>query len=238
MEGEDSEPTTYKEAATTNDSSQNTDEFDSLDQFSVEEQNTSEDESDSNSEPEPSDPVATRELNTRNSKDNSLQQPQPITELQKTFIIKQLTTVRKYNQAKPFRFPVDPVRLKIPDYPDIIRKPMDLHTMAQKLKKDMYSSLPTLVADFDQIVYNCAIYNGEDNEITVAARNMREIFDRSMIDLPPPDPAPVRTKSSSPRTRAMEAEKKMSRFSNWTAGRSHTRAARAMRLLNRSKQLS
>ncbi len=85
---------------------------------------------------------------------------------------------------------------------------MNLHTMAQKLKKDMYSSLSTLVADFDQIVYNCVIYNGEDDEITVATRNMREIFDRSMIDLPPADSAPVRTKSSSPRTRAMKAEKR------------------------------
>ena len=35
--------------------------------------------------------------------------------------------------AIPFRLPVDPLVLNIPDYFDIIKHPMDLQTIAQKL---------------------------------------------------------------------------------------------------------
>jgi hypothetical protein len=44
-----------------------------------------------------------------------------------------INTVFKYNQAWIFHEPVDPIKLGIPDYYDIIKNPMDLGTIKTKL---------------------------------------------------------------------------------------------------------
>ena len=43
--------------------------------------------------------------------------------------------------------PVDPVVLKIPQYFSIIKNPMDLATITQKLEQNKYKSLETFQAD-------------------------------------------------------------------------------------------
>lgn len=110
--------------------------------------------------------------------------------------------------------------------------------MVQKVRNDMYPSVSFLVADFNQIVLNSIFYNGEDNEITKSARNMQEVFNNSMIDFPPPEPAPVGTETTSPRARARKAEERPSIFPNRTAGWRQTRTTRAMRRQNRWIQYS
>jgi Bromodomain. len=42
----------------------------------------------------------------------------------------------------PFLEPVDPVALGIPDYPDVIKRPMDLSTMTRKLSEGAYGRIP------------------------------------------------------------------------------------------------
>ena len=43
--------------------------------------------------------------------------------------------IRLEPESLPFRAPVDPIALGIPDYLDIIKKPMDLGTIEKKLRK-------------------------------------------------------------------------------------------------------
>jgi len=57
--------------------------------------------------------------------------------------------------AWPFNKPVDPVELKIPDYFDIIRKPMDLGTVKKKLLAGEYSGAQEMLEDVELVWSNC-----------------------------------------------------------------------------------
>jgi hypothetical protein len=46
----------------------------------------------------------------------------------------------KYKEADPFRQPVDVEGLGIPDYVDIIKKPMDLKTVREKVREAVLPS--------------------------------------------------------------------------------------------------
>jgi hypothetical protein len=58
-----------------------------------------------------------------------------------------------------FHEPVDPIKLGIEDYFDIIKKPMDFGTIKKKLNNNAYKAGADLVSDFEQVFYNCKMYN-------------------------------------------------------------------------------
>ena len=59
-----------------------------------------------------------------------------------------LTPLKKmHNEVYFFMHPVDYVRLGIPDYPHIVKKPMDLGTVERRLQKGEYLSVDDFVAD-------------------------------------------------------------------------------------------
>ncbi|KAK0934794.1 transcription initiation at TATA-containing promoter protein [Friedmanniomyces endolithicus] len=64
-----------------------------------------------------------------------------------------------------FLMPVDPVALNIPHYHQIIKKPMDLSTMAQKLKQGQYGRATEFEADFKLMVENCLAFNPAPNVV-------------------------------------------------------------------------
>jgi hypothetical protein len=45
--------------------------------------------------------------------------------------------------------PVDPIALGIPEYPNVIKVPMDLFTLAQNLEEGKYSRIPPPTSRFD-----------------------------------------------------------------------------------------
>ena len=49
---------------------------------------------------------------------------------------------------------------QVTDYLSVITEPMDLSTMARKVREHEYTSLRELVADFDLMIQNCLTYNG------------------------------------------------------------------------------
>jgi hypothetical protein len=55
--------------------------------------------------------------------------------------------------------PVDWKGLGLPDYPAIVKNPMDLSTVKSKLLKGDYSSFDDLFADLQLIWDNCKLYN-------------------------------------------------------------------------------
>ncbi|KAM7208182.1 Bromodomain-containing factor 1 [Naviculisporaceae sp. PSN 640] len=94
-----------------------------------------------------------------------------------------LTEIRKskyFDVNGPFMQPVDPVALNIPSYHKIIKKPMDLGTMDQKLKAGEYLSLKEFDKDFDLIVKNCKTFNGEDHVITHVAYKLQDLYKAEM----------------------------------------------------------
>lgn len=51
-----------------------------------------------------------------------------------------LKVLKQLPQAAPFLQPVDPVLMRIPDYPEIVKHPMDLGTIDKKLTDGQYAS--------------------------------------------------------------------------------------------------
>merc|ERR1712079_308551 len=53
----------------------------------------------------------------------------------------------KHHHAWPFHFPVDTVKLGLPDYFEIIKKPMDLGTIRKRLDNNYYWEAQECVQD-------------------------------------------------------------------------------------------
>lgn len=86
-----------------------------------------------------------------------------------------LNKLKRHSKATPFLEPVDYVALKIPDYPEKIKTPMDLKTVSQKMKD--YTSQTEFVNDVKLIFSNCYLYNGEDSPISKMAHELDTYFD-------------------------------------------------------------
>jgi bromodomain-containing factor 1 len=113
----------------------------------------------------------------------------PITKPQQKYLAKSLQNLRRTQAAAAFAQPVDPVALNIPNYLDVVKKPMDLRTMEEKLKTESYESIDAFVADFNKIVENTEIFNGRDHPVTKNAHIMKETFEKSMKNVPSRDVA-------------------------------------------------
>ncbi|XP_049543127.1 bromodomain-containing protein 1 [Anopheles darlingi] len=71
-----------------------------------------------------------------------------------------------------FREPVDIE--EVPDYTDIVKHPMDLGTMRQKLKRGAYVRIEDLEQDFALMIRNCLAYNNKDTMFYRAGVRMRD----------------------------------------------------------------
>lgn len=70
-----------------------------------------------------------------------------------------LAELRKDANSQPFLEPVPWKALQLWNYPTIIKKPMDLATVKNRLQKSHYKSLADFTADIQQIWINCKLYN-------------------------------------------------------------------------------
>ena len=111
----------------------------------------------------------------------------PLTKAQHKFVLSAVRNLKRNKDAISFTHPVDPVKLNIPTYPDIVKNPMDLGTMETKFKDNQYSTLEAVLADLDLIVHNTKIFNGPEHAVSVAAARLRETFDKTMSNFPKAD---------------------------------------------------
>ena len=101
--------------------------------------------------------------------------------------------------AGPFLKPVDPIALNIPHYPDIIRRPMDFSTIERKLQSSnpqkpdsnpanpRYNHADEFIADVRLVFTNCVTFNGPDHFVTQLSKQVEEVFDKQLKNLPPPE---------------------------------------------------
>lgn len=89
-----------------------------------------------------------------------------------------LKDMSKYPQSLYFNDPVDHVALNIPDYPVIIKEPMDFGTIRKNLEKQVYKAHEEF-ADHMRLVFKNAItYNvRRDNPVHIAARELADLFE-------------------------------------------------------------
>ena len=110
-----------------------------------------------------------------------------MTKAQKNSLVDKTKNLKKTKSSAAFLKPVDPVALNIPTYPDIIKNPMDLSTLENKLKEDKYGSVQEYVDDFELIVNNCRRFNGDNHAVTQFAFNMQAYFNKTMETVPTAD---------------------------------------------------
>ncbi len=131
--------------------------------------------------------------------------PQPtgsqMTKPQQKYLQRTIGNVKRISAAKSFINPVDPVALNIPNYPNVIKHPMDLRTLEDNLKAWKYTSVEACLADFNLIVENAKTFNGLEHAVTKFALAMKASFDKHVEGLPGPEvtePSPSDRKKKIP----------------------------------------
>lgn len=111
----------------------------------------------------------------------------PPTGSQSKAIMRVIGNTKRLTDAKAFLAPVNWEFLRIPSYPTIIKNPMDLGTLEQKLRDSQYPSITALIADFDLIVRNCERFNGPIHTVTLQAHKIKASFDRQIDRISGPE---------------------------------------------------
>ncbi|XP_029102433.1 nucleosome-remodeling factor subunit BPTF isoform X4 [Scleropages formosus] len=85
-----------------------------------------------------------------------------------------LRSLQAHKMAWPFLEPVDPN--DAPDYYGVIKEPMDLSTMENRVQKRYYIKLTEFVADMTKIFDNCRYYNPSDSPFYQCAEVLESFF--------------------------------------------------------------
>ncbi|OMJ93430.1 hypothetical protein SteCoe_3545 [Stentor coeruleus] len=85
-----------------------------------------------------------------------------------------LKSLERNGDSYEFRHPVDYIGLGLPDYPEVIKYPMDLSTVKKNLNAGDYEDLQDFICDIQQIWDNCKLYNPEESFIYKQAIKLQE----------------------------------------------------------------
>ncbi|KAG8897981.1 hypothetical protein FRB99_007738 [Tulasnella sp. 403] len=120
------------------------------------------------------------------------------------FAISTIRTIKRSKDSLPFHYPVDPISLNIPHYPNIIKNPMDFSTVEKKLfatKKGspsdvgIYNNVDEFITDVRLIWENSYAFNGRQHAVSLMAERMSEVFEKQIKQMPPPEePKPAASK--------------------------------------------
>ncbi|KAJ8934660.1 hypothetical protein NQ318_017026 [Aromia moschata] len=87
---------------------------------------------------------------------------------------------RQDPESIPFRQPVDPHTLGIPDYFDIVKKPMDLSTIKRKLDIGQYADPWEYVDDVWLMFDNAWLYNRKTSRVYRYCTKLAEVFEQEI----------------------------------------------------------
>lgn len=127
---------------------------------------------------EPTNGIAAQTGSTSDNEDS-------MTDVRYGFMKKQIQSLKKLKAATHFKEPVDHVKLNLPSYPEIVKNPVALSNIDEKLKARKYSRVSEVYEDLDLMVTNCTLFNGPDHPIAADGRSLRKSFDQYMSTLPP-----------------------------------------------------
>lgn len=94
-----------------------------------------------------------------------------------------LTHLMNHQQAGPFLEPVDPVRLNIPDYYDVITDPMDLGTVRERLLTGRYRTHNDFARDVRLVWRNALTYNKPGTPVHIMAEAMSNHFEKKFTEM-------------------------------------------------------
>ncbi|XP_078502441.1 bromodomain testis-specific protein isoform X3 [Lissotriton helveticus] len=99
-------------------------------------------------------------------------------------ILKEMFAPKHEEYAWPFYKPVDATSLGLNDYYSIIKHPMDLGTIKEKMENGKYQDAQEFAADMRLMFMNCYRYNSADQNIVFMARKLQELFEMQFAKIP------------------------------------------------------
>ncbi|XP_022235676.1 CREB-binding protein-like isoform X2 [Limulus polyphemus] len=87
---------------------------------------------------------------------------------------------RQDPESLPFRQPVDPQLLQIPDYFDIVKRPMDLSSIKRKLDTGQYQDPWQYVEDVWLMFDNAWLYNRKTSRVYRYCTKLAEVFEQEI----------------------------------------------------------
>jgi hypothetical protein len=87
-----------------------------------------------------------------------------------------LKGLQSHSHGWVFNSPVDPVELGLPDYFEVIEKPMDLGTVRKQLDNGIYRTLNEVERDINLTFDNAMLYNPEGSVVWNMANELKEKF--------------------------------------------------------------
>jgi hypothetical protein len=146
---------------------------------------------------------STRDENFQNNPNIQRQKRRAYREAEMTFkgngdFAKKCKTIidllRKHPSAEPFLRPVDPIALRIPDYLEIVKEPMDLGTISKRLFDEFYESQEAFEADVRCVWKNAFTYNLPNTQIYRMTEELSTFFEKILTEATPKldSVAPVR----------------------------------------------
>lgn len=94
----------------------------------------------------------------------------------KTKCLEVLKVLQSHQHGWVFNSPVDPVELGLPDYFEVIKKPMDLGTIRKKLENGVYHNLREFEGHVNLTFDNAMLYNPEGSVVYNMAKEMKDKF--------------------------------------------------------------
>ncbi|CAJ0607955.1 unnamed protein product [Cylicocyclus nassatus] len=99
-----------------------------------------------------------------------------------------LKAVMKHKHAWPFVTPVDAVKLNLPDYHKVVRRPMDLKTIEMRLRNTYYYSAKDCMEDIECVFRNCYKFNQMEDDVAIMCQNIENVYRNLIQNLPEEDP--------------------------------------------------
>jgi histone acetyltransferase len=91
-----------------------------------------------------------------------------------------LGKIQRHSKAWPFAQPVS--KNDAAGYYDMIKNPMDLHTMEKKLRNGKYATMDMFVEDMLLIFDNCREYNSKDSVYWRSAKELEDYFNEIRLE--------------------------------------------------------
>ncbi|TYH24325.1 hypothetical protein ES288_A03G082700v1 [Gossypium darwinii] len=88
-----------------------------------------------------------------------------------------LNRLMQHNFGWVFNSPVDVVKLNIPDYFTVIKRPMDLGTVKKRITSGHYSNPLDFAADIRLTFSNAMTYNPPENDVNFMAKTLSKYFE-------------------------------------------------------------
>ena len=94
-----------------------------------------------------------------NSQDQQMSDSRQLSPSSKLFCKKFLNKLKQHKASWPFRIPVDPVTQGVPNYLQVVHRPMDLKTIQKKLGSNEYEHIAEFHGDINKIFLNSYKFN-------------------------------------------------------------------------------